>query len=57
MPLVRIDLGSGKSNEYQQKVGEVVYQSLLSAFKVPENDRFQVITEHALEQMPFDRDY
>jgi 4-oxalocrotonate tautomerase len=57
MPLVRIDLVSGKSKDYQQKVGEVVYQSLLCAFNVPENDRFQVITEHPLEQMPFDRDY
>jgi 4-oxalocrotonate tautomerase len=57
MPLVRIDLVSGKTKDYQQKVGEVVYQSLLEAFDVPEGDRFQVITEHPLEQMPFDRNY
>src|ERR1700722_19999820 len=57
MPLVRIDLVAGKSKDYQQQIGEVVYQSLLYAFNVPENDRFQVITEHPLEQMPFDRDY
>jgi phenylpyruvate tautomerase PptA (4-oxalocrotonate tautomerase family) len=57
MPLVRIDLVSGKSKDYQQQVGEVVYQSLLYVFNVPEHDRFQVITEHPLEQMPFDRDY
>jgi 4-oxalocrotonate tautomerase len=46
MPLVRLDLIEGKSEEYRAKVGDVVYQSLLSAFNVPEHDRFQVITEH-----------
>jgi phenylpyruvate tautomerase PptA (4-oxalocrotonate tautomerase family) len=57
MPLVRIDLVTGKSREYQEQVGEVVYQSLRGAFNIPENDRFQIITEHPVEQMPFDRDY
>jgi len=28
MPLVRIDLIEGKSEEYRAKVGDVVYQSL-----------------------------
>ena len=57
MPLVRIDLIEGKSSEYLAKVGEVVYQSLLSAFSVPEHDRFQVITEHPKGSLPFDREY
>ncbi len=57
MPLVRIDLVEGKSAEYVAKVGEVVYQSMLSALNVPEHDRFQVITEHRKESLPFDRDY
>lgn len=57
MPLVRIDVIVGKSHQYQQKVGEVVYQALLSIFDVPKHDRFQVITEHPVGQMPFDRDY
>ncbi|MCU1323063.1 MAG: 4-oxalocrotonate tautomerase [Acidobacteriaceae bacterium] len=57
MPFVRIDMVAGKSKNYQKQIGEVVYQSLLDAFSVPDNDRFQVITEHPLDQMPFDRDY
>lgn len=57
MPLVRIDLPAGKSPEYRVNVGEVVYQSLIDVFSVPENDRFQVIVEHAKESMVFDRGY
>ena len=57
MPLVRIDLLEGKSQEYQAQVGQVVYQTLLDVLNVPKNDRFQVITEHAKGAMPFDRDY
>jgi 4-oxalocrotonate tautomerase len=57
MPLVRIDLLEGKSREYRARIGEVIYQALLEALKVPRNDRFQVITEHAKDSMPFDRDY
>ncbi len=47
MPLARIDLPSGHSAEYRAAVGEVVYAAMLSALKVPQNDRFQVIVEHS----------
>jgi len=47
MPLARIDLPSGHSAEYRAAVGEVVYTAMLSALKVPQNDRFQVIVEHS----------
>jgi 4-oxalocrotonate tautomerase len=57
MPLVRIDLVEGKSQEYRQKVGEIVYQTLLDVLGVPEHDRFQVITEHSKSGLSFDRDY
>jgi phenylpyruvate tautomerase PptA (4-oxalocrotonate tautomerase family) len=57
MPLVRIDLVEGKSQEYREKVGEIVYQTLLDVLSVPEHDRFQVITEHSKSGLSFDRDY
>ena len=57
MPLVRIDLVEGKSQEYRQKVGEIVYQTLLDVLSVPNHDRFQVITEHSKSGLSFDRDY
>lgn len=57
MPLVRIDLIEGKSDEYRAKVGDIVYQTLVDVLKVPEHDRFHVITEHAKGGQTFDRDY
>jgi 4-oxalocrotonate tautomerase len=46
MPLVRIDLPSGKSPDYGTTIGDVVYDALVEALGVPGDDRFQVITEH-----------
>jgi 4-oxalocrotonate tautomerase len=57
VPLVRIDLIAGKSEQYRAHVGEIVYQTLVDVLNVPEHDRFQVITEHSKENQPFDREY
>jgi 4-oxalocrotonate tautomerase len=57
MPLVRIDLVEGKPEEYREKVGEIVYQTLVDILSVPKHDRFQVITEHRNSGLSFDRDY
>ena len=57
MPIVQIDAIEGKSEEYRAQVGEIVYQTLLDVLKVPKGDRFQVITEHRKNALPFDRDY
>jgi phenylpyruvate tautomerase PptA (4-oxalocrotonate tautomerase family) len=57
MPLVRIDLVEGKSDEYREKVGELIYQTLVDILSVPKHDRFQVITEHRKSGLSFDRDY
>ncbi|MGO9978774.1 MAG: tautomerase family protein [Candidatus Sulfotelmatobacter sp.] len=57
MPLVRIDLGEGKTSEYRTQVGQIVYQAMLDVLNVPKDDRFQIITEHAKDGLQFDRDY
>lgn len=57
MPLARIDLIEGKPATYRQAIGEVVYQAMLDTLKVPANDRFQVINEHAAENFIFDATY
>jgi 4-oxalocrotonate tautomerase len=57
MPLVRIDLLEGKSSDYREQVGRVVYDAMLEALGVPKNDRFQVITEHPSAGLQFDRTY
>jgi len=57
MPLVRIEMLQGKPQEYRAKVGQIVYQTLLDVLNVPQNDRFQVITEHTKDSLVLDREY
>jgi phenylpyruvate tautomerase PptA (4-oxalocrotonate tautomerase family) len=57
MPLVRIDLLQGKSKDYRQAIGSVVYDAMRAVIAVPEDDRFQVISEHAPEDFIFDPNY
>ena len=57
MPLVRIELAEGKSEEYRKKVGEIVYQTLVDILSVPKHDCFQVITQHRKSGLSFDRGY
>jgi 4-oxalocrotonate tautomerase len=57
MPLVRIDLIQGRPSDYRKTIGEVVYEAMIENFKVPKNDRFQVITEHPAEGFIFDPSY
>jgi phenylpyruvate tautomerase PptA (4-oxalocrotonate tautomerase family) len=57
MPLARIELRQGKGAAYRQKVGQVVYDAMLTTLGVPKNDRFQIIGEHAAENFIFDADY
>ncbi len=57
MPLVRIDLVEGKPEAYRAAIGEVVYQAMRASLNVPENDRFQVFSEHPAAAMVVDPDY
>jgi 4-oxalocrotonate tautomerase len=57
MPLVRIDLLEGKTPEYREQVGQIVYRAMAESLNVPHNDRFQVITEHGRTGLQFDRTY
>jgi len=56
MPLVRIDIRKGKDADYRQAIGRAVYDALVKV-GVPENDRFQVVGEHAAGNFLFDPDY
>ena len=51
MPFVRIDLVRGKSAEYRKTLGDIAYEAMTDVINVPENDKFQVITEHAPEEL------
>lgn len=57
MPLVRIDLAAGKSADYRRTIGEVIYDAMISTINVPADDRFQIITEHAPDNLVIDPNY
>jgi 4-oxalocrotonate tautomerase len=51
MPLVRIDLIRGKPAAFRKRIGEIVYTAMREVINVPENDKFQVITQHDAEEL------
>ena len=57
MPLVRIDLAEGKSPEYGQQAGQIIYLALTDVMNAPKGDLFQIITEHPQAGLQFDREF
>ena len=57
MPLVRISLRSGKSPQYRRAVADSIHRSLVETIKIPEKDRFQIVTEHAPGDLIYDSSY
>jgi phenylpyruvate tautomerase PptA (4-oxalocrotonate tautomerase family) len=57
VPLVRISLMKGKPASFGEKVGRVVYESMVETIDVPENDRFQLVTEHERSGLLYDPRY
>ena len=46
MPLVRISLPKGQSVKYRRAVSAGVHRALVDTFGVPDQDLFQIISEH-----------
>jgi 4-oxalocrotonate tautomerase len=57
MPLVRISLREGKSSEYRRAIGDGIHRAMVETLGVPEQDHFQVITEHDAEGLVYDQSY
>jgi 4-oxalocrotonate tautomerase len=57
MPLVRISLREGKSEQYRQALGDAVHQAMVEAIDAPPQDRFQIITEHSANDLIYDPSY
>ena len=57
MPLARIDLPVGKPADYGRAVADVVYEAMIATLNAPENDRFQVISQHTRETLIIDPTY
>ena len=47
MPLVRISHPSGRPPEYRASLSQAVHEAMVETFNVPQDDRFQIVTEHA----------
>jgi 4-oxalocrotonate tautomerase len=57
MPILRVEMPRGKSREYKLGIGDVVYAAMRATLNVPEDDRFQIFTEHAPEDLAIDPTY
>src|SRR3954452_9393993 len=57
MPLVRVSLRQGKSDDYKRAIGDAVYQALRETFAVPDEDRFITLSEHSASEFQFSNTY
>jgi 4-oxalocrotonate tautomerase len=57
MPLVRVSLRRGKSDDYKRAIGDGVYQALRETFTVPDEDRFVTVSEHSESEFQFSKTY
>ena len=47
MPLIRVDLIEGRSPDEIKELLDATHRMLVSAFKIPQRDRYQVVHEHS----------
>ncbi len=57
MPLVRIDLREGKTEQYKRAIADGVHRALVEGAGAPADDRFQIITEHPASDIICDANY
>ena len=51
MPLIKINILEGWSETEIKSLMDAVHRAMVSAFKVPERDRYQILTEHKKSRM------
>jgi phenylpyruvate tautomerase PptA (4-oxalocrotonate tautomerase family) len=51
MPLIRIDIIEGRTPAQVRKLADRIHEAVVTAFHVPPNDRYQVITEHRADHL------
>jgi len=57
MPLVRVALRKGKSPEYRRAISDSIHRAMVETIKIPEQDRFQIVTEHDDASLIYDPSY
>ena len=55
MPLIQIHLLKGTSSKKIKDICDGIHQSLVKAWKIPENDRFQIVSEYPKSHFQFDQ--
>ena len=51
MPLLRFELVEGRSDEQLTALLDASHRAMVSAFSVPESDRYQVVTQHPSSEL------
>ncbi|MGW9412957.1 tautomerase family protein [Arthrobacter cupressi] len=51
MPLVRIDVTTGRSPEELQAISRAVHEAIVGEYRIPERDYFHILTEHPAGQL------
>lgn len=46
MPLLKFDVFEGRSDEQLRALLDAAHEAMVQAFQVPNNDRYQVVTQH-----------
>jgi phenylpyruvate tautomerase PptA (4-oxalocrotonate tautomerase family) len=51
MPLVRIDLATGRTPAEVRAIADAVHDAIVAEYRIPARDRFQIVTEHPAGQI------
>ncbi len=57
MPLTHISMRAGKPAAYRQAIFDGLYQAMIEAFNVPEDDQFMTIFEHDADNFRYNASY
>jgi 4-oxalocrotonate tautomerase len=57
MPLVRIALRKGTKPEFRRALSDSIHRAMVETIKIPEQDKFQVLTEHDDSGLIYDPSY
>jgi Tautomerase enzyme. len=57
MPLVRIFLREGTTPQYRKAIGDGVHRAMVETIAIPEDDHFQVVSEHQANDLIYDAGY
>jgi phenylpyruvate tautomerase PptA (4-oxalocrotonate tautomerase family) len=55
MPMVIISLREGTPPEYRRAIADSIHHAMMQTLGIPADDRFQLVLEHAPENMIHDR--